>query len=467
MALSKRAVIVGCAAVAAVVVGVNVAKVVAREPDHPSAWDPRVADLVGFVERERGLDFEHPVEVRFLPEAEFREEVTSDEADLSDEDDAEFTRQEAAARAFGLLGPDDDLFEQVNTVTGEGILAYYSPEDTEIVVRGDELDVAMQGTLVHELVHALQDQTFDLAELQEKAVDSAADLAITGLIEGDATTVEHAWVDALDEDEREDYDDRLEAVTDDVESGTEDVSPAITAVFGAPYELGPGFVDVLRAEGGRARLDEAFASPPLSDAHLLRPDRFLAGDQPQQLDPPSLPTASAESEPDALGALGLYLALVSEIDPVQALEAADGWDGDVFVAYEENGQGCARLDVVGTDAAATDRIETAFEAWAGDRDGFEEVQRIGDIVAVKACDPGRQAVQASDDEVALPFVRAAVLGEFVSQGMPVPVATCAANDVTSNVELEVLLADELDDDQLTTLQDDVGELVSACAESAD
>ena len=44
---------------------------------------------------------------------------------------------------------------------------------------------------------------------------------------------------------------------------------------------------------------------------------------------------------------------------------------------------------------------------------------------------------------------------FVSQGMPVPVATCAANDVTSNVELDVLLADELDDDQLTTLQDDV------------
>ena len=467
MALSKRAVIIGCVAVAAVVGGVNVAKVVAREPEHPSAWDPRVADLVGFVERERGLDFEHPVEVRFLPEAEFRDQVTSDEADLTDEDRAELTRQEAAARAFGLLGPDDDLFEQANTVSGEGVLAYYSSDDAEIVVRGEELDVAMRGTLVHELVHALQDQTFDLAELQEQAVDSAASLAITGLIEGDATSVEQAWVDALDENEREDYEDLLEDVTDDVEAGTEDVSPAITAVVGAPYELGPGFVDVLRAEGGRARLDEAFASPPLSDAHLLRPDRFLAGDQPQQLDPPSLPVGAEESEPDALGALGLYLALVSEIDPVQALAAADGWDGDIFVAYEANGQGCARLDVVGTDAEATDRIETAFEAWAGERDGSAEVQRTGDIVAVKACDPGRGADQADDDEVALPFVRAAVLADFVSQGMPVPVATCAANDVTSNVELEVLLADELDDDQLSALQDDVAELVSACAESAD
>ncbi len=61
--------------------------------------------------------------------------------------------------------------------------------------------------------------------------------------------------------------------------------------------------------------------------------------------------------------------------------------------------------------------------------------------------------------MALPFVRAAVLGDFISQGMPVPVATCAANDLTSNIELEVLLADELDEDQLTALQDDVAEMV--------
>ena len=375
-----------------------------------------MADLVGFVERERGLDFEHPVEVRFLPEAEFRDEVTSDEADLSDEDDAEFTRQEAAARAFGLLGPDDDLFEQVNTVSGEGILAYYSPEDAEIVVRGEELDVAMQGTLVHELVHALQDQTFDLEELQEKAVDSAADLAITGLIEGDATAVENAWVDALDEDDREDYDDLLEAVTDDVESGTEDVSPAITAVFGAPYELGPGFVDVLRAEGAGPALTRPSPRRRCPMPTCCVPTGSWPVTSPSSSIRPPCPRPPSESEPDALGALGLYLALVSEIDPVQALAAADGWDGDVFVAYEEHGQGCGRLDVVGTDAEATDRIETAFEAWAGDRDGFEEVQRTGDDRRGEGLRPGRQAVQASDDEVALPFVRAALLGDSSARG---------------------------------------------------
>jgi hypothetical protein len=421
---------------------------------------------VAFVERERGLEFEHPVEVRFLPEEEFREEVTADQADLSDEEREEVTRQEGAARAFGLLGPDDDLFEQVNSVRGEGVLAYYSPEQTEIVVRGTEPDVAMRATLVHELVHALQDQAFDLEELQDQATDSAADLAITGLIEGDASTVEDAWVEALDEDEQEEHDDQSETSTDDFRSETEDVSPAITAFFGAPYRFGPTFVDVLRAEGGRPRLDEAFTSPPLSDAHLLRPDRFLADDQPQQVEPPSLPEGSDAEEPDALGAVGMYLALVSEIDPVVALEAADGWDGDAFAVYEEDGQVCARLDVVGHDTAATDRIEKAFGAWAAERDGSAEVQRNGDIVAVKACDPGRGAGQASEDEVALPFVRASILETFIGQGMPVPVAICAVTEIASSVEPDILLADELDDDQLEMLQSDVRGIVAACGESA-
>jgi hypothetical protein len=161
----------------------------------------------------------------------------------------------------------------------------------------------------------------------------------------------------------------------------------------------------------------------------------------------------------------MYLALVSEIDPAQVLEAADGWDGDVFVVYEEDGKLCARLDVVGDDTAAADRIETAFQEWAGERDGSAEVQRNGDTVAVTACDPGRGADQASDNEVALPFVRASILDSFVSQGMPVPVALCAATEVVSSVEPDILLSGELDDEQAETLRDDVREIVASCADS--
>jgi hypothetical protein len=464
MPMSKQMVIASCVALGAVVVGANVVKIVTRAPDHPSAWDPRVAELVEFVERERGLDFDHPVEVRFLHEDEFRGEVTADQADLNDEELEDVERVEATGRAFGLLGPDDDLFEQSNTLRGEGVLAYYSPEHEEIVVRGTELDVAMESTLVHELVHALQDQAFDLDQLQEQASDSAADLAITALIEGDASTVESAWVDALDEDEQARLDELMGAVGDGFDEETEDVSPAITALFGAPYQLGPGFVEVLRADGGRLRLDEAFESPPLSDAHLLRPDRFLAGDQPQTVEPSPLPTGAVEHDTDAMGALGTYLALAGAIDPVEALEAADGWDGDSLVTYEQSGQTCAQLDLVGADGEATDRLERAFTDWARDREGFGEVRREGDRVVVRACDPGKHADHASEDEIALPFVRASLLDEFVRQDMPVDVAACTTQRIVVEFPTEVLLADDLPDDELARVQDEVADIVTSCDE---
>ena len=38
----------------------------AADDGTPDEWDRRVVEYVQFVERERGLEFEHPVRVRFL-----------------------------------------------------------------------------------------------------------------------------------------------------------------------------------------------------------------------------------------------------------------------------------------------------------------------------------------------------------------------------------------------------------------
>jgi hypothetical protein len=48
-------------------------------PDHPSAWDPTVTELVSFVEDEKGASFEHPVSVVVLDEAQFKERLSVDD----------------------------------------------------------------------------------------------------------------------------------------------------------------------------------------------------------------------------------------------------------------------------------------------------------------------------------------------------------------------------------------------------
>src|SRR5512132_1463244 len=94
------------------------------EPE-PATWDPRVEDIVRFVEAERGLTFEHPVPVNFLTPEQFRDELTTEATDISPKDRRELQATEAILRALGLLNGDIDLLDELNTVSTEGVAAFY------------------------------------------------------------------------------------------------------------------------------------------------------------------------------------------------------------------------------------------------------------------------------------------------------------------------------------------------------
>src|SRR3546814_7782375 len=84
-----------------------------RDSDHPDEWDSRVADLIPIVEKERGLEFKHPVHVDFRSEKDFRKDMTADEGDLTQEDKDELEQTSGLLRALGLLKSDVDLFKQM------------------------------------------------------------------------------------------------------------------------------------------------------------------------------------------------------------------------------------------------------------------------------------------------------------------------------------------------------------------
>jgi hypothetical protein len=155
-------VVLGCVSGLVLQIGVLALVVKARGDDYPSSWDPRVADLVGFVERARGHDFRHPVPVSFLTDEEYGARTRTDSATLTDEDRESIAQDEAIFRALGLIDADVDLLEAQNDLTDAGTLAFYDPAEEEIVVRGNELTPDLRVTLVHELTHTLQDQTFPI-----------------------------------------------------------------------------------------------------------------------------------------------------------------------------------------------------------------------------------------------------------------------------------------------------------------
>ncbi|MGB5265104.1 MAG: hypothetical protein WBN30_00855, partial [Polyangiales bacterium] len=113
-------------------------------------------------------------------------------------EEEEIERARLIYGALGLLDADEDLRSMFAGVLGEQVIGYYDPDTGRLVIRDDvmaglagsfgpEQVQEAQLVLVHELVHALQDQRLGLGESYEKERTADADNAFRAVVEGDAT----------------------------------------------------------------------------------------------------------------------------------------------------------------------------------------------------------------------------------------------------------------------------------------
>ncbi|MET1003299.1 MAG: hypothetical protein ABWZ15_15930 [Acidimicrobiia bacterium] len=379
-------------------------------------WDARLAPLAEFVAETRGLQFDHPVPVEFLTPEEWAETVAIDESGLSAEDRADGAEYAASLRAMGLIDGDVDLYDANNELAASVYVALFDPYEDRIQVLGEDteqFDVVMQGTLVHELTHALQHQNFDLIALQEGADDGSA-LAISGLIEGDASATEADWAATLPDAEQDEY----YSAYDELEDPGAAAPPGLAVAASAPYALGPWLANLLWASGD---LDRAFSEPPSTEEHLLDPSSFIAGDVAERVPEPGLPAGAQRIEVSTqFGALGLFAMLAERIDPHLALAAADGWDGDAPVYYRQEERQCARVRFLPEDDAAKAVMLRALEGWASTfTKPFASVRDDERYVLFETCDPRRDAVSTGRayPALALPALRANTMwaaSEFTS-----------------------------------------------------
>jgi hypothetical protein len=333
-----------------------------------------VAELSDYVEEQRGLEFEEPVQVDIEDDDAFHERLFAD----FDEDAEQTALSDPLFKAFGLLDPGEDLVETMRTALEGAVVGFYDPETDELVVRGAAITPAVRVTITHELTHALDDQHFDLDRQEYDDADDEIALGFSGLVEGSAVTVENAYTDTLTTDETEQYFD------EQMSYGIPDVPLAILDLIGAPYQYGPGLIAALRADGGRERLDDAFAEPPRTSEQVLHPDAYLDAEPRLAVEHPA---ADGEVVWDGvLGELFTQVVLSQEV-PDQAGAAAEGWGGDWATTWREGDRSCARAVVVGDTPDDSDELYAAWSAWA---DAVEvtasaEQPQAGGPVTIDAC----------------------------------------------------------------------------------
>ena len=284
--------------------------VLAQEEDPPTV-KARVAEICERVEALRGLEFKADVQVGIMGTDELREFMASELDREMPESEMEAARLSMVA--LGLLPEGADLRDLLVSIYTSQVAGFYDPRTKRLyLIKGNGTDEALLEALgkdeevwIHELTHALDDQHFDLQALGEKVEEhDDASLAGSMLCEGVATyTMFHEPLTTLPSGQGLDL--TLEAMTAflrfseySANQAETESDPAIRrfkefymGAMIAPYREGLRFVRALTASGESewAAIDEAYrAKPPASTEQILHPEKYLAGETPEEVDVPDL-----------------------------------------------------------------------------------------------------------------------------------------------------------------------------------
>lgn len=308
--------------------------VVASDPDLRRL----AAELLPQLSRRSGLELLAPVRLERRSRAEL-------ETYLREKLDEELPPERARhlARSYHLLGlaPGDlRLRDLLLSVYLEQVAGFYDPDSTALFVLDDQGPDQLRPLLLHELVHAVQDQTADLDALTAAELGNDRRKAAQAAIEGHATLVmmEHVYGEmqgqALDLSEIPDMADQLRPALESVQAQFPALAAAPAVVQESllyPYLEGAGFVLALWRSG--AERGAAFrGSLPLSTEQVVAPEKLLGPEVDAPTGVTLTPAGGTVLLADNLGQAEVDL-LLRDVGGSPGTRAR-GWDGDGYILVD-------------------------------------------------------------------------------------------------------------------------------------
>jgi hypothetical protein len=332
----------------------------ARQP--PATPVPSLDELVAQVSALRGLAAREPLQSGLVSTSELAAIVS--ELAFTEIDPVEIEADERLLVALRLVPPDTDLLQVIEDLYREQIVGLYVPEDKTLYVRGAsaELSPFERYTAAHEVVHALQDQTFgleDLRDIPDEESDRA--LAVLALVEGDAVITQQLW--ALEHQTTADRD-RVRAAA--LATGGEALARApryIREALAFPYREGAAFAQALHEQGGFAALDAAYADPPTSTAQIYHPKRYFDRRGPVPVTVSETPGAGWEAPRNyELGEFDLR-ELMQPLGSATATAVGTGWAGGRVRAWQRGADIAAAVGFVFDTPQDADEACSAVPRW--------------------------------------------------------------------------------------------------------
>jgi hypothetical protein len=339
----------------------------------PTQYEAVICEAAEFVQQVRQRPFKRFPTVELLDDREFDQALVED----LDQSRPDLERSERLLKSLGLIPLDLNLYDTFEALLESGVVGFYDPESERLVVRGGELDLYGQLILVHELVHAFDDQWFDLD--RDEFTDDA-EYGFLAVVEGNASRVEQRWRERLTPEQAVELNQQeLTALSPSDLSFLLSLPEVILTLQLSPYQDGQIYVERLHQLGGEPAIDEKLLTPPASSEEVLHADT-----------PPDALTVVPVDVPPAVGLLiddGTIgeLLLESWLGPT----AAAGWGGDRYVTWDAGTQTCFTVDLAADTATDLEEMDQAARRWAADLPDGRTVETVESgtltLVRVSGC----------------------------------------------------------------------------------
>ncbi|MBI1749610.1 MAG: hypothetical protein HY234_14345 [Acidobacteria bacterium] len=310
-------------------------------PEFLKAADEVLADVSKLI----SLPVKSPLKKTVRSREEIREYILREVRE--DRDAAKWDADQKALEKFGLLPRGFDLQKCVVDLLTEQVAGLYDPKGKEFYIADWIALQDQRMVMAHELVHALQDQHFDLKVWSEAArPNDDAELARHSVLEGAAIA---GMLEYLLREQKLTVNDmpdleqliRAQMVGETNKQSQLARAPAyIRDSLLFPYLAGVTFTQrLLRAGGGWEQFHKVFEKPPASTRQILHPDLYLSGENllpvPLSAAIGAVPAGWKKLDENTLGEFGVHAVLKQFLGDERARRLSPAWAGDSYAVFEQ------------------------------------------------------------------------------------------------------------------------------------
>ena len=250
-----------------------------------------------------------------------------------------------ALKMFGFVPEEYDLKQAIVELMTEQAAAFYDYDRKKLfITESDTSFMEKRAALVHELAHALADQSFPLGRFMHKGAKSDdAATAREAVVEGQATWLMWGYVSKLGGGEAKVSQMVLDSMKGAATSSVSSQYPVFekaplylreSLIF--PYADGLEFSNAVIEKLGKSGFSEVFQRPPVSTQQIIHPDQYLAKKEPTHpsVPEPAKPHNYRRLTEGSVGELDFRVLFNQYADKETAARVPPHWRGGEFRLYE-------------------------------------------------------------------------------------------------------------------------------------